>query len=57
LDGVDIKSNQETLTYLPKTKIEKKINEEVRKMMSEIFACIERELIGFIQYHERMDST
>ncbi|XP_050053093.1 exocyst complex component 1 isoform X2 [Aphis gossypii] len=57
LDGVDVKSNQEILPSLPKTKIEKKINEEVRKMMGEIFACIEPELIGFIQYHERMDST
>jgi len=57
LDEADVKSNQDILPSLPKTKIEKKINEEVRKMMGEIFACIEPELIGFIQYHERMDST
>lgn len=57
LDGTDVKLTQELLPSLPKTKIEKKINEEVRKMMGEIFACIEPELIAFIQYHERMDST
>lgn len=57
LDGTDVKSTQEIVPSLPKTKIEKKINEEVRKMMGEIFACIERELIEFIQHHERMDST
>ncbi|XP_050532723.1 exocyst complex component 1 isoform X2 [Daktulosphaira vitifoliae] len=55
LDGTDIKSNIEL--SIPKTRIEKKMNEEVRKMMSEIFASIEPELISFIQYHERMDST
>jgi len=57
LDGADEKSIQEILPSLPKTKMEKKINEEVRKMMGEIFACIEPELISFIQYHERMDSS
>lgn len=57
LDGTDVKSTQEVLPSLPKTKIEKKINEEVKKIMGEIFACIEPELIAFIQYHERMDST
>lgn len=57
LDGSDVKSTQEVLPSLPKTKIEKKINEDVKKIMGEIFACIEPELIAFIQYHERMDST
>lgn len=57
MDGADVKSTQEVLPSLHKTKIEKKINEEVRKMMGEMFACIEPELIAFIQYHERMDST
>ncbi|XP_050428979.1 exocyst complex component 1 [Adelges cooleyi] len=57
LDSVDGKINQDSTPALPKTKIEKKINEDVRKMMGEIFACIEPELIAFIQYHERMDST
>lgn len=57
LDGAYVKSTQEVLPSLHKTKIEKKINEEVRKMMGEMFACIEPELIAFIQYHERMDST
>lgn len=37
-------------------KIEKQINEEVRKMMADIFSCIEPELLGFIAHHERLDS-
>lgn len=50
------KFEQENLQISQK-KIDKKINEEVRKMMSDIFGCIEPELLNFITYHEKMDSV
>lgn len=50
------KTEQENLQISQK-KIDKKINEEVRKMMSDIFGCIESELLNFITYHEKMDSV
>lgn len=50
------KIEQETM-QIPQKKIEKKINEEVRRMMSEIFSCIESELLNFITYHEKMDNV
>lgn len=49
------KIDQENVT-IPQKKIDKKINEEVRKMMGEIFSCIEAELLNFITYHEKLDS-
>ena len=34
----------------------RKINEEVRQMMKEIFPCLEQELINFIQYGDKLDN-
>ncbi|KAK7605519.1 hypothetical protein V9T40_007377 [Parthenolecanium corni] len=38
-------------------KIDKKVNEEVRRMMSEIFGCIESELLSFVTHHEKLDNV
>lgn len=51
------KKEQDLSTHLPPQKIEKKINEEVRRMMSELFSCIEPELLNFLTYHEKLDSV
>lgn len=40
---------------LPIKKIEKQINEEVRKMMGDLFHCLESELNNFISYYEKID--
>lgn len=53
--GLDNKSEQESVV-IPQKRMEKQMNEDVRKMMAEIFGCIEPELIKFIGYHEKMDS-
>ncbi|BES93772.1 exocyst complex component sec3 [Nesidiocoris tenuis] len=37
-------------------KVERQMNEEVRKMMGDIFGSIEPELINFISHYEKMDS-
>ncbi|XP_065352705.1 exocyst complex component 1 isoform X1 [Cloeon dipterum] len=37
-------------------KMEKYINEEVRRMMGELFGSLEPELMGFITYYENFDS-
>jgi len=36
--------------------MEKQINEEVRRMMGDLFGCLEPELVSFIAYYEKMDS-
>lgn len=41
---------------LPQRRIEKQVNEEVRRMMGDIFGCIEPELVNFINYHEKLDN-
>lgn len=41
---------------LPQKRIEKQINEEVRRMMSVLFACLEPELNNFISHYEKLDS-
>ncbi|XP_073987849.1 exocyst complex component Sec3 isoform X2 [Rhodnius prolixus] len=41
---------------VPTHKIERQMNEEVRKMMGEIFGCIEPELINFTSHFEKIDS-
>lgn len=38
-------------------KIEKKVNEEVRRMMSEIFNSFEEKLLEFVTYHEQLDNV
>uniref|UniRef100_A0A1L8DVX7 Putative exocyst protein sec3 n=1 Tax=Nyssomyia neivai TaxID=330878 RepID=A0A1L8DVX7_9DIPT len=40
----------------PQKKIDRQINEEVRKMMTELFGCLEPELNSFIQSFEKVDS-
>lgn len=40
---------------VPAGRIEKKINEEVRKMMSDLFSCLEGELTNFIGHFEKLD--
>ncbi|XP_037820540.1 exocyst complex component 1 [Lucilia sericata] len=39
----------------PQKKIDRQINEEVRKLMNALFGCLEQELINFIQSFERFD--
>jgi hypothetical protein len=41
---------------LPQKKIDRQINEEVRRMMGELFKVLEDELIGFILSFEKLDS-
>lgn len=59
LDGFseDTRKIEQESLQIPQKKIEKKINEEVRRMMSEIFGCIESELLNFITHHEKMDNV
>uniref|UniRef100_A0A0V0G9U3 Putative exocyst protein sec3 n=1 Tax=Triatoma dimidiata TaxID=72491 RepID=A0A0V0G9U3_TRIDM len=47
--------SEETVT-IPTHKIERQMNEEVRKMMGEIFGCIEPELTNFTSHFEKIDS-
>ncbi|KAK6637036.1 hypothetical protein RUM43_010710 [Polyplax serrata] len=42
-------------TNLPTKKVEKQINEEVRKMMGDLFHTLEPELTTFISYYEKLD--
>uniref|UniRef100_A0A0K8SIQ1 Exocyst complex component Sec3 PIP2-binding N-terminal domain-containing protein n=2 Tax=Lygus hesperus TaxID=30085 RepID=A0A0K8SIQ1_LYGHE len=56
LDGVPSDSKSEEVPSLPSHKMERQMNEEVRKMMGEIFGSIEPELISFISHYEKMDS-
>lgn len=44
-----------TTIALPTKKIEKQINEEVRRMMGSLFHCLEPELNNFISYYEKLD--
>lgn len=41
---------------LPQKRLDKQINDEVRKMMTTLFGCLEPELTFFIQSFEKMDS-
>ncbi|KAJ9582030.1 hypothetical protein L9F63_003613 [Diploptera punctata] len=60
LDGLGVDSKDETesttTVALPLKKMEKQINEEVRRMMGDLFGCLEPELVSFIQYYEKMDN-
>ncbi|XP_017842021.1 exocyst complex component 1 [Drosophila busckii] len=40
----------------PQKRIDRQINEEVRKLMMGLFGCLEPELVSFIQSFERVDS-
>ncbi|XP_046397854.1 exocyst complex component 1 isoform X2 [Ischnura elegans] len=41
---------------IPQKRAEKQMNEEVRKMMGELFASLESELISFVAHYEKVDS-
>ncbi|RZF37975.1 hypothetical protein LSTR_LSTR005475 [Laodelphax striatellus] len=57
LDGIGLDNRLESEPVaLPQKRIEKQVNEEVRRMMGDIFGCIEPELVNFINHHERIDS-
>ncbi|XP_055843951.1 exocyst complex component 1 [Episyrphus balteatus] len=47
---------QDSSNLLPQKKIDRQINEEVRKLMMALFGCLEPELISFIQSFDKMDS-
>ncbi|KAK9498728.1 hypothetical protein O3M35_003298 [Rhynocoris fuscipes] len=49
-------SKSEEITTIPSHKIERQMNEEVRKMMGDIFGCIEPELIQFTSFFEKIDA-
>ena len=50
------KDERDTALFLPQKKIDRQINEEVRRMMGELFKILEDELIGFILSFEKLDS-
>ncbi|XP_049783051.1 exocyst complex component 1 [Schistocerca cancellata] len=62
LDGLgldtknDMDSSPQVPGALPLKKMEKQINEEVRRMMGDLFNCLEPELMNFISYYEKIDS-
>ncbi|KAK7871620.1 hypothetical protein R5R35_001807 [Gryllus longicercus] len=61
LDGLTAEVKEEvdsssSTVAIPQKKIEKQINEEVRRMMSDLFTCLEPELMAFISYYEKIDS-
>lgn len=41
---------------IPQKRLDRQINDEVRKMMSELFGCLESELINYIMGFEKYDS-
>ncbi|XP_013100310.2 exocyst complex component 1 [Stomoxys calcitrans] len=42
-------------TQFPQKKLDRQINEEVRRLMNALFGCLEQELVNFIQSFERFD--
>lgn len=57
LDGISIENRvEQEPVVIPQKRIDKQVNEEVRRMMGDIFGCIESELVNFITYHEKLDS-
>lgn len=50
------KDERDTALALPQKKIDRQINEEVRKMMGELFGSLETELINYIMGFEKYDS-
>lgn len=57
LDG-QVSGNTETdmVEVLPNKKLHRQINEEVRRMMGDLFSCLEEELLNFIGHLEKQDS-
>ncbi|KAH8300433.1 hypothetical protein KR018_005356 [Drosophila ironensis] len=45
-----------TTEGVPQKRIDRQINEDVRKLMMGLFGCLEPELVSFIQSFERVDS-
>lgn len=41
---------------IPRKTIDRQINEDVRKMMGELFMCLEPELVSFLSCYEKNDS-
>ena len=56
LDAVARDLKSEDAVPLPNHRVERQMNEEVRKMMADIFGCIEPDLIIFISYFEKIDN-
>jgi exocyst complex component 1 len=50
------KDERDTAVQLPQKKIDRQINEEVRRMMGELFSVLEPELNSFIVSFEKLDS-
>lgn len=48
--------NKETSLSIPQKRLDRQINEEVRRMMSELFGILESELVSFIVNFERLDT-
>lgn len=48
--------NKETSMSIPQKRLDRQINEEVRRMMSELFGVLESELVGFIVNFEKLDT-
>lgn len=48
--------NQDTSLNIPQKRLDRQINEEVRRMMSELFGILETELINFILNFEKLDT-
>lgn len=48
--------NKETSMSIPQKRLDRQINEEVRRMMSELFGILESELVSFIVNFEKLDT-
>lgn len=48
--------NKDTSINIPQKRLDRQINEEVRKMMSELFGILESELVGFTFSFEKLDT-
>lgn len=46
----------DTSLNIPQKRLDRQINEEVRRMMSELFGILESELVGFIVNFEKLDT-
>lgn len=48
--------NKDTSLNIPQKRLDRQINEEVRRMMSELFGILENELVSFIVNFEKLDT-
>lgn len=55
-EGVSNKDQCDSVVALPQKKIDRQINEEVRRMMGELFSVLEKELLEFICGLEKLDN-